>query len=317
MENAALLFFLETILGKGNRTSRGNYSFVCPFHVSNPPGKKKLEINSVTTEKNENPWHCWGCEAKGKTIKSLVKQMKIPASRLSELNMIITPTEGGERNNKHNGTLSLPKEYIPLINIDDLNRLSMLEAKHALNYLKKRGITNEDIIKYNIGFCNKGPYENRIIIPSYDKRGNLNYFIARAYTENIQKYKNPPIDSKSAIGWELYINWDAPIILVEGIFDALTIKRNVIPLFGKIIHEKLMKKLVSSSVNRIYIALDPDAIKSSLKYAEKLMSYGKEIFLVTLDGKDASEVGFKKFLNIIEQSQPLNFQSLLKQKLEL
>ncbi len=120
-----------------------------------------------------------------------------------------------------------------------------------------------------------------------------------------------------AIGWELYINWDAPIILVEGIFDALTIKRNVIPLFGKIIHEKLMKKLVSSSVNRIYIALDPDAIKSSLKYAEKLMSYGKEIFLVTLDGKDASEVGFKKFLNIIEQSQPLNFQSLLKQKLEL
>ena len=100
-------------------------------------------------------------------------------------------------------------------------------------------------------------------------------------------------------------------------FDALAVKRNVIPLFGKIIHEKLMKKLVSSSVNRIYIALDPDAIKNALKYAQELMAYGKEVFLVELDGKDASEIGFKRFLNIIEQTQPLDFQKILMKKLQL
>jgi len=144
----------------------------------------------------------------------------------------------------------------------------------------------------------------------------LNYFIARAYKDEMQKYKNPPTDAKSAIGWELYINWSAPIILVEGVFDALTIKRNVIPLFGKIIHEKLLAKLVRSSVNRIYIALDPDAIKNAFKHAELLMSYGKEVYLVELDGKDANEIGFERFLKTIETTEPLNFQSLLTKKLQ-
>jgi DNA primase len=213
--------------------------------------------------------------------------------------------------------VELPKEYISLSNLIQLDKLTQIEAKHALKFLRKRGLTLDDIVKYNIGFCKEGKYGHRVIIPSYDEFGLLNYFIARDYTgQQLQKYKNPPIDAKSAIGWELYINWDAPIILVEGIFDALTIKRNVIPLFGKIIHEKLMKKLVLSTVNRIYIALDPDAIKNALKYCEELMAYGKEIYLVELDGKDANEVGLSRFLNIIENTQPLNFQSLLMKKLK-
>ena len=77
-----------------------------------------------------------------------------------------------------------------------------------------------------------------------------------------------------------------------------------------------MQKLVRSTVNRIYIALDPDAIKNALKHAELLMSYNKEVYLVELDGKDANEMGFEKFLNIIEHTSPLNFQTLLNKKLE-
>jgi 5S rRNA maturation endonuclease (ribonuclease M5) len=314
MENAALLILLESVLGAGNKTSRGNYSFKCPFCTHH---KNKLEINCITNAKSENPWHCWVCEAKGKTIRSLLKNMKAPANKVAELNMIIAP---GKTDAKHVSTLlELPKEFIPLTEAPNItDKIGQIEAKHAAKFLKKRGLTAEDVIKYNIGFCYEGKYEQRVIIPSYDENGALNYFIARDYTnQHSQKYKNPPTDAKSAIGWELYINWNAPIILVEGMFDALTIKRNVIPLFGKIIHEKLMKKLVRSSVNRIYIALDPDAIKSALKHAELLMSYGKEVFLVELDGKDANEIGFERFLNTIEQSQPLNFQTLLSKKLQL
>ncbi len=78
-----------------------------------------------------------------------------------------------------------------------------------------------------------------------------------------------------------------------------------------------MKKLVRSSVNRIYIALDPDAIKNAFKYCEELMSYGKEVYLVELDGKDANEIGFERFLNTIETTRPLTFQDLLAKKLQL
>lgn len=315
MENAALLILLESILGPGDKTSRGNYAFKCPFCTHH---KNKLEINAVTNEKNENPWHCWVCEAKGKTIKSLLKLMKVPASKSTELNMIISPGKARQVTNIEH--IELPKEFLPLYNPPSViteDRIAQIESKHAFKFLRSRGLNNEDIIKYNIGFCKDGPYKDRVIIPSYDENGILNYFIARTYKEGIQKYKNPPTDAKSAIGLELYVNWDAPIILIEGMFDALTVKRNVIPLFGKIIHEKLMKKLVSSSVNRIYIALDPDAIKNALKYAEELMTYGKEIYLVELDGKDANEVGLERFLKCIEYAQPLDFQSLLIKKLQL
>ena len=311
MENAALLILLESVLGTSHRTSRGNYSFKCPFCQHH---KNKLEINCITNDKKENPWHCWVCEAKGKTIKSLFKQLKAPANKVAELNMIIVP---GNKQEKVTSTmLDLPKEFIPLHKpIED--KITQIEAKHAIKFLRKRGITIDDIIKYNIGFCNDGPYKERVIIPSYDENGLINYFIARSYKDGATKYKNPPADAKLAIGWELYINWDAPIILVEGVFDALTIKRNVIPLFGKIIHEKLMQKLVRSTVNRIYIALDPDAIKNALKHAELLMSYNKEVYLVELDGKDANEIGFERFLKTIETTEPLTFQSLLAKKLQL
>jgi DNA primase len=312
MENAALLILLESVLGSGSKTSKGNYAFKCPFCQHH---KNKLEINCVTNEKSENPWHCWVCEVKGKTIKSLLKQLDSPPNKIAELNMIIVPTYTEQK--LKNDTIALPKEFISLVDIGNLDRVTSLEAKRAIRFLKKRNITHEDIVKYNIGFCYDGPYKDRVIIPSYDENGNINYFIARAFIDGVQKYKNPPIDAKSAIGWELYINWDAPIILCEGMFDALTIKRNVIPLFGKIIHEKLMKKLVRSTVNRIYIALDPDAIKNALKYAQELMTYGKEIYLVELDGKDANEIGFERFLNCIEQAQPLDFQSILLKKLQL
>jgi len=312
MENAALLILLESVLGASHKTSRGNYSFKCPFCTHH---KNKLEINCITNAKSENPWHCWVCEAKGKTIRALFKKTKVPSNKIAELNMIIAP--GKDEKQVISTMLELPKEFISLNNIDNLDKVTSLEARRATRFLKNRGITQEDITKYNIGFCYEGPYKDRVIIPSYDENGIINYFIARAFIDGIQKYKNPPSDAKSAIGWELYINWDAPIVLVEGVFDALTIKRNVIPLFGKIIHEKLMKKLVRSTVNRVYIALDPDAIKNALKHAELLMSYNKEVYLVELDGKDANEIGFERFLNTIETTEPLTFQSLLTKKLQL
>ena len=311
MDNTALLFLAESVLGKGQSTSKGNYAFKCPFCTHH---KNKMEVNLRTTAKRENFWHCWICGAKGKTLLSLFKKIKVPANKIAELNILVVPENV---KNIEISALHLPKEFISLINsIED--RVAQIEAKHALKFLKQRGLNQNDIIKYNIGFCKEGKYEGRVIIPSYDEDRKLNYFIARDYKgETPQKYKNPPVAAKDVIGFELYINWDAPIILVEGMFDALTIKRNVIPLFGKVIHSRLLQKLVKSSVDRIYIALDNDARRDALKQAEMLMSYGKEVYMVEMEGKDANEIGFENFLNTIEQTQPLNFQSLLEKKLQL
>ena len=86
-------------------------------------------------------------------------------------------------------------------------------------------------------------YQNRIIIPSYDSDGQLNYFVGRDFYKSNMKYKNPPIP-KDIIGFDLYVDWDEPIILCEGVFDAMAIKNNSIPLFGKTILPKLYSKIV-------------------------------------------------------------------------
>lgn len=306
-----LMVLVESVLGKGRSTARNNAAYVCPFcHHSKP----KLEIQLHTNEKKENPWHCWVCGEKGKTLISLFKKIKAPSHRIAELNSLIKP---GKKQEQGAHVISLPKEFIPLSNTPSLDKITQIEARHAFKFLKHRGITEADILKYNIGFCVEGNFAKRIIVPSFDENGTLNYFVTRTYlSDDPQKYKNPPVD-KNIIGWEYYINWNAPIILVEGIFDALTIKRNVIPLFGKTISESLMKKIVGSQVQKVYIALDNDALKEAIKHCERLLSFGKEVYLVELGGKDANEIGFERFLENIEATPPLNFSTLVSKKLEL
>ena len=156
-----------------------------------------------------------------------------------------------------------------------------------------------------------------IVIPSYDCNGKLNYFTARSFEKDpYVKYRNPEV-SRDIIAFELFVNWDLPIILCEGPFDALAIKRNVIPLFGKNIQSSLMKKLVESKVQKIYIALDNDAIKQALGFCEQLLDIGKEVYLVELQGKDPSEMGFEHFTKLIQTVSPLTQYKLMEKKLSL
>jgi hypothetical protein len=78
-----------------------------------------------------------------------------------------------------------------------------------------------------------------------------------------------------------------------------------------------MKKIINSSVEKIYIALDKDAIKQALNFCESLINEGKEVYLVDLKDKDPSDMGFEKFTNLIQNTLPLTFSNLLEKKLQL
>jgi hypothetical protein len=62
--------------------------------------------------------------------------------------------------------------------------------------------------------------------------------------------------------------------------------------------------------------LDTDAMKLMLKYAEHLLNNNKEVYLVELDDKDPSQIGFERFTKTIQNTQPLTFQDLLTLKLQ-
>ena len=307
MVNELLVNLVNSVLGSGKRTARGNQAHNCPFCNHHKP---KLEINYTENKQGNNPWHCWACDKRGKTISSLFKQVKASPDKFTELKKLVK-TGSEVKDYTITKSVTLPKEYKPLISNNDLI------ARHAKAYLKSRNIGEDDIIKYNIGYCESGRYSKMIIIPSYDANGNLNYFTGRSFEkEPYIKYRNPEA-SRDIIPFELFINFNLPLVLCEGPFDAIAIKRNAIPLLGKNIQDSLMKKIVQSTVEKIYIALDTDAMKQAHKFAEYFINQGKEVYLVELKGKDPSEMGFKNFTKLIQNTLPISQYDLMEKKLQL
>lgn len=309
MVNQLLVNLVNSVLGSGKSTARNNYAYHCPFCHHHKP---KLEVNLTENREGQNPWHCWACDKKGKTLYNLFKLVKAPSAKIDQAKSLIS-TSKSIKETKVEYSVTLPDEYIPLATVDT----SDIVARHALAYLKKRNISKYDIIKYNIGYCKSGRYKNMIILPTYDEDGNLNYFTGRSFEpEPYIKYRNPEA-SRNIVPNEHLINWEIPIILCEGMFDAIAIKRNAIPLLGKNIQSNLMKKIVTSMVEKIYIALDKDAMKQALRFCENLMAEGKEVYLVDLQDKDPSEMGFVNFTKLIQNTFPLTYSGLLERKLAL
>jgi len=305
---------IDQVLGYGEKATKTNRKYHCPFPDCPTHGtsKRKLEIDVVTDLEGNNRWACWVCGNKGRTIRSLFRKIGATASQLRDLSTIIVRTDRDDQDTEvFDGVL--PVEYKFLLDV----KKSDILAKHAMLYLKKRGVTEQDIIKYQMGYCEEGPYAERIIMPSFDSSGKINFFVGRSFDPEVRlKYKYPQA-SRDIIPFEMYINWNVPVVLCEGGFDMLAIKRNAIPLLGKSITPKLMKKLVESKIQKVYVALDKDAIAMALKHCETLINLGKKVFLVEMDDKDPSSMGFKSFLSLIQQVEPLTTNKLLKYKMSL
>tara|TARA_R110001592_G_scaffold970_5_gene5621 strand:- start:2433 stop:3320 length:888 start_codon:yes stop_codon:yes gene_type:complete len=291
-------------MGRGKVNSNDNIAFHCPFcHTS----KKKMEVNIVTQY-----WHCWVCNAAGRKLPILFRKLNVQREKIAKLVELLQDVEWRpSKTTTDTPVLQLPDGYRPLWKLQEMSP----EFRNAIHYLKGRGIGIHDILKYRIGYCRKGLYKGKIIIPSYDANGSLNYFVARAYyAEDKYKHKNPPA-SKDIVGFELHINWNMPIILVEGAFDAITIKRNVIPLFGKTISNTLKRRIVEKGVRKIYICLDLDARKQALETAQYFMSNGLDVYFVDITGKDPNDLGFEKITDILNITEKMSETELMEQKI--
>ena len=297
---------LTGVLGS-HLTLKGNeLAFYCPFCNHHKP---KLQVNTETQK-----WHCWTCNSGGKKLTSLLKKLDVDRKTIS----IIREIYGDSNYNPQledadtKVFISLPKEFISLS--ETPNGFNP-EYKHAIHYLTQRGITEKDIVKYNIGYCKEGLYGQRVIIPSYNSDGSLNYFVSRSYyPDNKMKYKNPPI-SKNVICFDSQVNWNEPIILCEGVFDAITIKRNAIPLLGKFPSRTLVEKIFMSGITDIIISLDNDAINEALKAAEYFRKQGIHVKMMYLKDKDAADMGYEKFYEELKKAKEFSSEELLLNKI--
>jgi len=296
---------LYNSLGQYSNLKGNELAFYCPFCHHH---KQKLQVNLETQK-----WHCWTCNSGGQKITSLLRKLDIDKKTISAIREIYgDSTYQPVKEESDKVFISLPKEYISLA---EEPKGFNPEYKHAIHYLSKRGIGIKEIIKYNIGYCVDGLYARRVIVPSYNSDGSLNYFVSRSYyEENGMKYKNPPI-SKNVICFDSQINWKETLILCEGVFDAIAIRRNAIPLLGKFPSKNLMEKIFLNDVKEIVISLDNDAMSEALKISEYFRKQGINVRLMKADDKDASEMGYDNFYNKLNKTKEFNSEELLLSKI--
>ena len=299
-----LLDLLGRGLGSAYRLKDSEVQFFCPKCNHH---KRKLQVN-LSNGKS----HCWVCNFSAHTAPQLLQKINAPKSLIKEVLELVGDYRDYriDKKEKTQWNVSLPECFHPL-----WNKSNDILYKHAINYLYKRGISEQDMLRYGIGYCSDGVYSNRIIIPSYDLEGKLNYYIARDMFPNSKmKYKNPPM-SKDVVVFELFINWNKPIVLCEGAFDAIAIKRNAIPLLGKFPSKSLVRRIVQERVKHIYIALDNDARKDAVKLVDFFNQFGITAYMIDIQTQDPSELGFSKFWKLANEAKPTQFLDIIKERL--
>jgi len=280
-----LLELLHEILGdeKQHYESKGQIAFDCPV-CDEDRHKGNLEINYL-----HHVYKCWSCGD--------VNNTKGPLGKLFD--------QFGNKKQKKVYKLLQPEEFKP--KQEKVQKLKLPESftlfkdssavypvrRQAYNYLKSRGIGDDIIEKYNIGFCDKGSHKGRIVVPSYDKKGELTYYIARSWDPNTKaKYKNPIAEKDKIIFNECLIDWKKDIFLVEGVFDGFFLP-NSIPMLGKHMSELLFNSLYNKSKGDVIIALDGDAWDNAKKLYEELNGgelYGRVKVLKLPKDKDVCDL---------------------------
>jgi DNA primase len=266
-----IIELLENVLGdyKMHNENKGQISFDCPVcsheikGLDEGDGKGNLEINYRL-----GVYKCWSCGETHETHGTLHKLVKKYGTKKQLQFYELMMPEEVEHQQKVYKAAKLPTEFISFTKASMGLKLTH-HYRQAYNYLVKRNVTEEMIKKFNIGFAYDGPFANRIIIPSYNSEGELNYFVARSYLSYTKmKYKNPDVQKEIIIFNEHLINWDEPIYLVEGAFDSIFVN-NSIPMLGKVMGEYLYSQLYQKA-KEIVIVLDGDAWKDAEKLFHKL-----------------------------------------------
>lgn len=296
-----LLELLSDMLGTyhKNNVNKGQVNFNCP-NCDDDNGKGKLEINYY---KNKySCWSCWQTEngVYGKNIKYLF--FRYGSSDLIRNFFNLDLSELSDDNYHVQYKFKMPDEY---------QTFDLLSKKNkALKYLiTDRKISLDLVNKFGIGFATEGLYSNRVIVPSFNIKGKINYCVCRDYTKSKKlKYLNPDKPKSDFIFNELFLDWNTSIFLVEGVFDHLILP-NSIPLLGKSLPNFILNKLKKNAMSNIYIFIDGDAKKNIVKLYKKL-NFGvlaNRIFIVNvLDDDDVNslycKLGVKKLYEYIKNN---------------
>lgn len=282
------------------------YEFNCPSNVcKNDKNKFNLNFNSPKII-----FHCFKCGYHG-VLHDLVAHYGTSedVNRVNLLfpksNHVLYKKPIFEITNEEH-TCKLPEEYQYLLSVTNKTNLYY----KAMSYLKSRGITEDIIKKYELGYTESGDRRFRIVCPSRNSKGEINYYDARSFLPKSKRpYMKPDAPEKLSIIFNEYnINFDLPVYLTEGIFDMFPLP-NCVPLLGKDLSPILISKLIKHNT-KVILCLDEDATKDMLRIYEELTSYGIDAYIVEIKddiAKCFQDGGKQKVIEILKKYKKPDF----------
>jgi len=266
-EVEVLVELLTDFLGnpKQHYESKGQISFDCPVcadekGLDSGDGKGNLEINY-----SRHVYKCWACSETHGTHGPLGKLFDGYATKAQKKLYNLVKPEELKQEEKKRPKLRLPEGFMTF---EDSNP-RFIPHIEAYKYLTSRGVTDEIIKKYKIGYTVTGDFAYRIIVPSYSSEGQLNYYVARAWTAKKMKYKNPAVPKDEIIFNEGLIDWNKDIYLVEGAFDSFFLD-NPLVMLGKKMSKLIFENLYNRANANIVICCDGDAWDDGLRIYNEL-----------------------------------------------
>jgi len=268
----------------------------CP-HCDKGGNKFNLVVNT-----DIRIFHCWACDYRGKVERIFYdygSDRQKTSYRLLKKNKGLFNDEKKESVVELTGFRSMKFEW-----------KDSLSYYAAVRYLRTRNIDFNLIDKWDICYAETGKYKDRIIVPSKNLDGRVDYFVARdIFDTQKMKYNNPPIDKAGIIFGEKFIDWKKPLFLTEGVFDAMAMY-NAVPILG--VNIKVNKKLlrmILKNKTRVILGFDKDATKEESTVAKYLKNFGIDVYIIEHNCyNDLAEVfekdGKSGIIELIQNSKP-------------
>lgn len=309
--------------------------FPCPCCIDREGNGEARKYN-LAVNLQKQVFQCWKCSSMGEPMKgSIVKLIRLYGNEelLERYKEIIRSIHESELYKLHFSdkdfnidTSIVTKEDLKFPDSFQYFDRNKTNYRPALKYLLDRGLTWDIIEKYKIGYTlreeelkNK-KYSYRVIIPSFNALGELNYWVGRDYLpkSNVYiyrtKYANPKAEKKEIIFNEEKVQWDADITLVEGAFDHIVVP-NSIPLLGKALDKdyKLYWDLITNANAKVNIFLDSDAyetVKEIYKFLNHGRLYNKVRYIPVEGDEDPSSLfqngGYKEIARHLANAQQID-----------
>ncbi len=289
--------FIQKWFGQIHKSSdERNISVCCPFCDTYVLSKKKLTFRS---EDGAN--HCWVCDWRSRTPHRAVLAAGLGPKAMQECNEVYgavdatrlrTPIPAPDLSK-----VELPRGFTLFTkdSIRSQNAQYLFERLIAPKEEGGRGLTYSQVKRYRLGFTDvEGEYCGRVIFPSFDAEGKLNYYTARGFSGQFPKYINIKKEKNSIVFNEMDVDFSKDVLLVEGPFDLTSCTTlNAVPMLGSQLHEEsLLFQRICEGSDSVTLMFDPDAVKKRARVASAFQMYGISVRVVDLpDGKDPCDLG--------------------------